>query len=191
MEIRPKKVKRLGECSQEISRVLALIEKIALQTNLLAVNAGIEAARAGEEGHGFGVVAAEIGQLALQSANASREIEGIVGMIQMGTSEVVEAMEQSTSQVVQGTRLVKNAKSSLEEIILVSHQIAELVQSISEATVSQTQTSQSAMHLMKQIAEVSEQTSTASRRVSDSLQKTTKIAKALQTSVAAFTVEAK
>lgn len=186
-----KKVKRLGECSQEISRVLALIEKIALQTNLLAVNAGIEAARAGEEGHGFGVVAAEIGQLALQSANASREIEGIVGMIQMGTSEVVEAMEQSTSQVVQGTRLVKNAKSSLEEIILVSHQIAELVQSISEATVSQTQTSQSAMHLMKQIAEVSEQTSTASRRVSDSLQKTTKIAKALQTSVAAFTVEAK
>lgn len=184
-----KKVKRLGEFSQDIVRVVSLIEKIALQTNLLAINAGIEAARAGEEGRGFTVVAEEIGQLALQSSNATQEIEAIVETIQMGTSEVVKAMEQSTSCVVAGTRLVKDAKSSLEEIIQVSDQIAQLVESISEATVSQTQTSQSVMYLMKQIAEVSEHTSTASRQVSNSLQTTAKISRELQASVATFKVD--
>lgn len=184
-----KKVKRLGEFSQEISKVVALIEKITLQTNLLAVNAGMEAARAGEEGHGFAIVAEEIGQLAAQSTNATREIETIVETIRKGTSEVVEAMEQSTNRVVEGTRLVKGAKSNLEEIIQVSHHIAQLVRSISEATVTQTQTSESVMQVMQGISEVSQQTSTASHEVSMSLQKTAEIAKALLDSVVTFKVE--
>ena len=87
-----KKVKRLGESSQQISKAVSLINQIALQTKLLAINASIEAARAGEEGRGFAVVAEEVGELATQSAGATKEIEAIVENIQKETGEVVEAM---------------------------------------------------------------------------------------------------
>jgi methyl-accepting chemotaxis protein len=185
-----KKVKRLGESSQKISKVASLIEQIALQTNLLAINAGIEAARAGEEGQGFAVVAEEVGELAARSAAATREIEKIVDNIQQETSEVVEAMELGTAQVVEGTHLVEDAKLSLTEILEVSRQIDSLVQSISHATVSQVETSQAVTELMKEIAKVSERTSNSTRQVSGSLQETVEIAAQLQASVGTFKVGA-
>ena len=183
-----KKVKRLGESSQQISRVVSLINQIALQTNLLAINAGIEAARAGEEGQGFAVVAEEVGELAERSAGATKEIERIVENIQLETAQVVEAMEQSTAQVVEGTHLVEDTKHSLGEIVEVSRQIDELVQSISSATVSQAQTSQAVSTLMQQIAQVSERTSRSSSQVTDSLRETVEIARQLETSVGTFKV---
>nr|RNJ69612.1 MAG: GAF domain-containing protein [Leptolyngbya sp. IPPAS B-1204] len=183
-----KKVKRLGESSQQISKVVSLINQIALQTNLLAINAGIEAARAGEEGQGFAVVAEEVGELAARSAAATREIEEIVAAIQRETGQVVEAMEQSTTQVVEGTHLVEEAKHSLSQILAVSRQIDELVQSISSATVSQAETSEIVSHLMRQIAQVSEQTSASSRQVSQALRQTVSIAQDLQASVGTFEV---
>jgi methyl-accepting chemotaxis protein PixJ len=186
-----KKVKRLGESSQKISKVASLIDQIALQTNLLAINAGIEAARAGEEGQGFAVVAEEVGELAARSAAATREIEQIVESIQKETSEVVEAMELGTTQVVEGTHLVKDAKQSLSQILEVSRQIDTLVQSISTATVSQAQTSQAVTDLMKEIALASEHTSNSTRQVSTALQETVEIAQELQESVGTFKVESK
>ncbi|MEM7795018.1 MAG: methyl-accepting chemotaxis protein, partial [Cyanobacteria bacterium P01_C01_bin.118] len=108
-----KKVKRLGESSQQISKVVSLINQIATQTNLLAINAGIEAARAGEEGQGFAAVAEEVGELAARSAAATQDIERIVDSIQRETADVVDAIENSTSQVVEGTRRVDEAKQSL------------------------------------------------------------------------------
>jgi methyl-accepting chemotaxis protein PixJ len=183
-----KKIKRLGEASQQISKVVSLIEKIALQTNLLAINAGIEAARAGKDGSGFAIVAEEVGELATQSARATGDIEEIVATIQAETNQVVEAMEQSTSQVVEGTHLVQDARMSLNQIVEVSHQINQLVKSISEATVSQTQTSLLITGLMRDVAQDSKQTSARSRQVSDSLQQTVTIAKALQISVEAFKI---
>ncbi len=183
-----KKVKRLGESSQQISKVVSLINQIALQTNLLAINAGIEAARAGEEGQGFAVVAEEVGELAARSAAATKEIEKIVENIQQETSEVVEAMELGTTQVVEGTHLVEDAKLSLSQILEVSRQIDTLVQSISSATVSQVETSQAVTELMKEIAKVSERTSNSTRQVSGSLQETVGIAAQLQASVGAFKV---
>lgn len=183
-----KKVKRLGESSQQISKVVSLINQIALQTNLLAINAGIEAARAGEEGQGFAVVAEEVGELAARSAAATREIEDIVATIQRETGQVVEAMEQSTTQVVEGTHLVEEAKHSLNQILAVSRQIDELVQSISSATVSQAETSGAVSHLMRQIVQVSEQTSASSRQVSQALRQTVAIAQELQASVDTFEV---
>jgi len=183
-----KKVQRLGESSQEISRVVALINQIAMQTNVLAINAGIEAARAGEEGQGFTVVAVEIGELAARAAAATQEITHVVENIQRETSEVVEAMEQGTSQVVEGTRIVEDAKRSLSQILDVSRQIDALVQSISSATVSQVQTSQTVTTSMKEIAKVSERTSNASRQVSQSLQETVGISQELQATVDTFKV---
>ncbi|MBD2244591.1 methyl-accepting chemotaxis protein [Nostoc sp. FACHB-888] len=183
-----KKVKRLGESSQQISRVVSLINQIAIQTNLLAINAGIEAARAGEEGQGFAVVAEEVGELAVRSAAATQEIEYIVKNIQRETSEVVQAMEIGTTQVVEGTRIVEEAKESLSEILDVSRQIDSLVQSISTATASQVETSQSVSQLMKDIAAVSQRTSDSSRQVSESLQQTVEISHQLQETVEAFKV---
>jgi methyl-accepting chemotaxis protein PixJ len=183
-----KKVKRLGESSQQISKVVSLINQIALQTNLLAINAGIEAARAGEEGQGFAVVAEEVGSLAARSAAATREIEQIVDNIQQETASVVEAMELGTSQVVEGTHLVEDAKLSLTQILEVSRHIDQLVQSISGATVSQAETSASITELMKNIARISERTSNSTLMVSNSLKETVEIANQLQASVGAFQV---
>lgn len=184
-----KKVKRLGESTQQISRVVSLINQIAMQTNLLAINAGIEAARAGEEGQGFAVVAEEVGELAARSAAATKEIEQIVENIQRETSEVVQAMEVGTAQVVEGTQIVEDAKHSLSQILDVSRQIDSLVQLISTATTSQVETSQAVSHLMRDIAKISERTSYSSRQVSESLQQTAVISQELQETVETFKVD--
>jgi len=168
--------------------VVSLINQIAIQTNLLAINAGIEAARAGEEGQGFAVVAEEVGELAIRSAAATQEIEEIVGNIQRETSEVVQAMEIGTTQVVEGTRIVEEAKESLSQILDVSRQIDFLVQSISTATASQVETSQSVSQLMKDIAAVSQRTSDSSVQISQSLQQTVEISQQLQETVGTFKV---
>lgn len=181
-----KKVKRLGESSQQISKAVSLINQIAMQTNLLAINAGIEAARAGEEGQGFAVVAEEVGELASRSAEATKEIERIVETIQRETAEVVDAMDQSTTEVVAGTRLVEDAKQSLTRILDVSQQIDLLVRSISEATVSQVAISETVTQLMQGIAKESTRTSQSSRDISTSLRETVDVARSLQATVGTF-----
>ena len=183
-----KKVKRLGESSQEISKVVSLINQIAMQTNLLAINASIEASRAGEEGRGFAVVAEEVGELAIRSAEATQEIEEIIDNIQEETQEVVVAMEVGTAQVVEGTKLVEHTKQSLDQIVQVSRQIDQLLQSISDSTIDQAATSQAVKQLMQKISQVSVKTSDSSRQVSNSLSETVQIARNLETSVGTFKV---
>jgi twitching motility protein PilJ len=182
------KVKRLGESSQQISRVVSLINQIAMETNLLAINAGIEAARAGEEGQGFAVVAEEVGELAARSAAATQEIEQIVEKIQRETSAVVQAIEIGTTQVGEGARVVEEAKQNLGQIFDVSRQIDSLVQSISSATASQVQTSQTVSVLMKNIAAISQRTSDSSSLICQSLKQTVEISHKLQETVETFKV---
>jgi methyl-accepting chemotaxis protein PixJ len=184
-----KKVKRLGESSQEISKVVSLINQIALQTNVLSINTSIEAAKAGKEGRAFAVVAEEVTQLAAKSAQATKDIEQIVDNIQHETREVVKAVEEGMTQVVEGTDLVTEAKLRLEQILEVSCQIDELVQSISDATVSQAQTSQGVACLMKQIAQGVLRTSNFSHQISNSLQQTVELTQELQASVGVFKTE--
>ncbi len=183
------KVKSLGEASQKISRVISLIDQIAMQTNLLAINASIEAARAGEEGKGFAVVAEEVGELATRSSEATKEVGTIIADIQKGIFQVVEAMEVGIIQAEEGTRLVEGTKDSLQQIVEVSYQIDRLVQSISQTTVSQAKTSEDVTELMEQIARISERTSSFSQNASNSLESTVEIAQKLQLSVNTFKVE--
>ena len=182
------KVKLLGESSKQIAKVVSIVQGIALQTNLLAINAGIEASRAGEEGQGFRVVAEQIGELASQVTNATREIEQVIEAIQDGTKEVIEVMHNGKTQVDQGTRMVIDAKHNLEQIFDVSRQIDEIVQFISDATVSQAQTSQLVKELMQDIAKNSQLTSDSSHQVSDSLRKTVEVSEKLQMSVDRFNI---
>ncbi len=183
-----KKVKRLGESSQQISKVVSLIDQIALKTNLLAVNASIEAARAGEEGRGFAVVAEEVGALAAQSAEATHEIERIVEVIQRETREVVQAMETSTGQVVEGAHLVEAAKQNLEQIVEVARQVNQLFQGIARATEEQAAASHRGRQLMQNIADTATHTATAFEEVTQSLQATVAVARQLQASVSTFKV---
>jgi len=147
-----KKVKLLGESSQKISHVISSINQIAMQTNLLAINAGIEATRAGEQGQGFAVIAEEIAVLASRSGDATAEIEEVVANIQRETSEVVKAMELGIAQVVEETRLIQDTKQNLNEILDVSNQIDGLVESISAATVIQVKTSKQVTNLIKKLS---------------------------------------
>ncbi|MFB2769020.1 methyl-accepting chemotaxis protein [Pelatocladus sp. BLCC-F211] len=183
-----KKVKRLGESSQQISRIVSLINDIAVQTNLLAVNAGLEASKASEGNRGFIVVATEVAELAARCSDATQEIKQIVENIQRETNEVAKAMEQGTIQVVEGSRIVENAKTSLNKIFRVSREIDELVQSISQATVSQAETSQAVTKLVTEISHVSDITSNSSRQISQSLQQTVQISQELQAAVKKFKV---
>jgi methyl-accepting chemotaxis protein PixJ len=183
------KIKRFGESSQEISKVVTLINQIGLQTNLLSINASIEASRAGEENQGFIVVAQEVGRLAAESAQATKEIEHIVQNIHLETNALVQAIEQGTTQVVESAYLVKDVKQSMERIVEVSRQIDELLESISLTTVSQAQTSQAVSLLMKEITKASVRTADSSRVVSTSLQQTVEVAQQLQASVSVFKTE--
>jgi methyl-accepting chemotaxis protein PixJ len=185
-----KKVKRLGESSQQISKAVGLINQIALQTNLLAINASIEAARAGEEGRGFAVVAEEVAQLATQSSAATKEIEKIVSTIQRETGEVSQAMELSTAQVVEGTRAVEQTKLSLKEIIDQSKEIDTFLKSISASAIEQVRSSEAVQQIMVGVAQVSSRTSTSSVQVSNSLQATVAITRELEAVVGKFKVNA-
>ncbi|PSP08650.1 MAG: chemotaxis protein, partial [Cyanobacteria bacterium SW_9_47_5] len=184
-----RKVKRLAESSQEISKIVAAISQISSRTNRLALNASIEAARAGESGRGFAIVADEVRQLADRSVKSLTEIEEIVSQIQSETSSVMSAMEEGTQQVIEGTERAEQAKRSLEEIMEVSSHIDTLVSSITADTVEQTKTSSSVTEVMQSVKRTAQGTSQESQKVSGSLQNLVSLAGELLSSVERFRVE--
>jgi twitching motility protein PilJ len=184
-----RKVKRLGESSQEINSIVALVSQIASRTNLLALNASIEAARAGEAGRGFAIVADEVRQLADKSAKSLQEIEQIVMQIQSETSSVMMAMEEGTQQVINQTRLAQESKQSLDNIIEVANHIDMLVRSITNDTGEQRETSRDVAQVMQSVERTAQETSQEAQRAAAALQYLVGVSRNLIISVERFRVE--
>ena len=153
-----KRIKRLGESSQEIGDIVSLINDIADQTNILSLNAAIQASMAGDAGKGFAVVADEVQRLAERSGAAAKQISALVKTIQSDTNEAVTSMETTTSEVVQGTRLAQDAGVSLGEIEGVSKSLAEIIEDISDAARQQAASAGKISNTMKSIQEITSQT---------------------------------
>lgn len=181
-----KRIKRLGESSQEIGSIVELINDIAEQTNILALNAAIQAASAGEAGRGFAVVADEVQRLAERSASATKRIETLVQAIQSDTNEAVNSMEQTTAEVVAGARKAEDAGSALGDIERVSHDLSALIQNISSAARQQSAAATDISQSMNAIREITSQTSQGASRTADSIGTLAQLASDLRRSVAHF-----
>lgn len=185
-----KRIKRLGESSQEIGEIVGLIHGIAYQTNILALNAAIQASMAGEAGRGFSVVADEVQRLSKRVSNSTKQIESLVKAIQTDAGEAVISMEKSTSGVVSGTRLAQDAGKALAEIEAVSVNLDHLIEGISDAARQQFTMAGRVSGTMKMIQDISTQTSTGTREAAASIGQLTGMSDDLKKSVAGFKLPA-
>ena len=181
-----KRIKRLGESSQEIGEIVDLISDITEQTNVLALNAAIQAASAGEAGRGFAVVAEEVQRLAERSGEATKQIGLLVKTIQGDTNDAVAAMEKSTQGVVEGAQLADDAGHSLQEIEKATRELTDLVNSISVSTQVQTDMAQEVAAVMADILKITEQTTKGTQLTSASVNQLEGLAKELSGSVSGF-----
>jgi methyl-accepting chemotaxis protein len=159
-----RRVKVLGENSQEIGEILEVISDIANRTNLLGLNATIEAARASEAGRGFAVVADEVRNLAERSSQAAKDIAVLIESIQAGTNEAVMAMEHGTKEVEEETKRVDNAGNALKEIFEMVQESAKLINEISEAFQPQAKVSSDIAKAMERVASIAQETSKGAQK---------------------------
>jgi methyl-accepting chemotaxis protein len=181
-----KKIKRLGERSNEIGEIVRIIEDIADQTNLLALNAAIQSAMAGEHGRGFAVVADEIRLLAERSTESTKRIATLVKSIQGDTFEAVVAMEDSTQEVVKGSQLADEAGRALNSIYTAVERQAQMIETIAHAANEQAQVSENVAVAMGQISEITRQTNTGTQEAAMSVSYLSELADQLRASVSTF-----
>ncbi len=181
-----KRLKRLGESSREIGAMVDLIDDIAGQTNVLALNAAIQASMAGESGRGFAVVADEVQRLAERAGQTTKRIEQLVKTIQADTDEAIQSMERSTMGVVSGALLSQGAGTSLGEIETVSRHLAKLIESISATSREQAARAGAVAKTMSAIRTITTQTRAGASATAKSVGKLADLAEALKTSVAGF-----
>ena len=181
-----KRIKRLGESSQEIGDIVELISEITEQTNVLALNAAIQAAAAGEQGRGFAVVAEEVQRLAERSGEATKQIGALVKTIQRDTQDAVSAMERSTTGVVDGAKLADAAGESLRKIRTVSGNLAGLIEGIFGSAQQQTAVTENVVATMHNILEITDENTQGTTQVSESVAQLSALATDLKQSVAGF-----
>jgi methyl-accepting chemotaxis protein len=181
-----KKIKRLGERSNEIGEIVRIIEDIADQTNLLALNAAIQSAMAGENGRGFAVVADEIRLLAERSTESTKQIATLVKSIQGDTYEAVVAMEDSTQEVVKGSQLADEAGRALNSIYSAVERQAKMSESIARAANEQTSVSEAVAVAMSRISEITRQTDAGTQEAAVSVSYLAELSEQLRASVSTF-----
>ena len=183
-----KRIKRLGESSQEIGEIVALISDITEQTNVLALNAALQATAAGETGHGFTVIAQEIQRLAERSTEASKQISELITTIQGDTQDAIAAMERSTLGVAKGAKRSDAAGRALEEIEQVSKQLAQLVSTIFDVTTNQTRAAHKVVANMEEILHITRQNAEGTLKTAGSIKQIAGFASELKASVSNFKV---
>jgi len=181
-----KKIKGLGERSLEIGAIIEVINEIATQTNLLALNAAIEAARAGEQGKGFAVVADEVRKLAERAGRATKDITSLIKGIQVETSEAVTVMEEGTREVEEGTKLADQAGAALREIEQIVKQTSTLVTDITKAAADQVKVSEGVASSMDSISKLTQETSDGVRGTVDTISRLADLSRRLTDAIGRF-----
>jgi len=182
-------VEELGKSSNEIGEIIQVIDDIASQTNLLALNAAIEAARAGEQGRGFAVVADEVRKLAERTSKATQEIAGMIKHIQKDTEGAVASMKQGTKEVENGKVLAEKAGQSLNEIIAGAENVADIVTQVAAASEEQSRTSEQITQNIELITNVTQQSATGVRQIAHAAEELNQLTSNLQNLISGFKVE--
>ena len=181
-------VERLGTSSAQIGAIIQVIDDIANQTNLLALNAAIEAARAGEQGRGFAVVADEVRKLAERTTQATREITGMITQIQQDTSQAVVAMQRGTEEVDQGLALADQTGQALRTIVSQAGTTADMVHLIATANEEQSETSQQIMHSITAISQAAGESAQAVGEIAHSTEHLNQLTQSLTKLLASFSL---
>jgi methyl-accepting chemotaxis protein len=173
-------VKALGKSSDQIGEIIGVIDDIADQTNLLALNAAIEAARAGEQGRGFAVVADEVRKLAERTTKATKEIASMIKTIQNDTRGAVTSMNEGTKQVDEGIKLAERAGLSLKEIVDVSQTVTEMIEQIAAASEQQSSASEQISKNVEAITSVAGQTANGTQQIARAAEDLNRLTENLQ-----------
>jgi methyl-accepting chemotaxis protein len=178
----------LGDRSKQIGEIVGVIQDIADQTNLLALNAAIEAARAGEQGRGFAVVADEVRKLAEKTAKSTSEIRDMIKAIQQETESAVLSMGEGTKKVGNGVRLATQAGVALNNIVSSVNGLQGMVQQIASATEEMSTVSEQISSDIEVIATVSKETSTGSTQIAQEAENLSRMSSELKTGVSHFKI---
>lgn len=182
-------VQALGKSSDQIGEIVQVIDDIADQTNLLALNAAIEAARAGEQGRGFAVVADEVRKLAERTTKATKEIATMIKQIQKNTSGAVESMQQGTEEVESGKALAEKAGSSLQEIIHGAEQVVDIVTQVAAASEQQSSAAEQISKNIESISGVTQESASGIQQIAHASEDLNRLTLNLQELVARFKVD--